>query len=109
MTRQAKTVREVLIAARWIQERLGWCQKSGYLFDGRYRADRAHSCSPPTHCCAWGAIELVQAKRLLLSAAADEMKEAVRSGDLPEWNDTPGRTKAEVLAAFDRAIKAVGE
>jgi hypothetical protein len=24
---------------------------------------------------------------------------------IPEWNDTPGRTKAEVEAAFDRAIE----
>ena len=33
-------------------------------------------------------------------------------GSIPDWNDTPGRTLAEVHAAFDKAIelaKAEGE
>ena len=27
------------------------------------------------------------------------------TASIPEWNDTPGRTQAEVISAFDRAIE----
>jgi hypothetical protein len=32
------------------------------------------------------------------------LREALDWKCIPEWNDTPGRTQAEVVAAFDRAI-----
>ena len=32
------------------------------------------------------------------------LEESIGGGLIPPWNDTPGRTKDEVLAAFDRAI-----
>lgn len=35
---------------------------------------------------------------------ADRLLEAAVGGDVVRWNDRPGRTHAEVLAAFDRAI-----
>lgn len=29
---------------------------------------------------------------------------AIGTGEIPDWNDSPGRTQSEVLAAFDKAI-----
>jgi hypothetical protein len=34
----------------------------------------------------------------------DFVRKAIGGRCIPEWNDTPGRTQAEVVAAFDRAI-----
>ena len=40
-----------------------------------------------------------------LPPALDFFRQAICGGAIPDWNDTPGRTKAEVLAAFERAIE----
>jgi hypothetical protein len=34
----------------------------------------------------------------------DFFRKAIGGHCIPEWNDTPGRTQVEVVAAFDRAI-----
>lgn len=42
-------------------------------------------------------------------AAQDSLKRAIgiaERASLAEWNDRPGRTQADVLAAFDKAIAA---
>lgn len=36
----------------------------------------------------------------------DRLQEVLKWPHLPSWNDLPGRTQAEVLAAFDAAIAA---
>lgn len=53
--------------------------------------------------CAWQAIDKAASDRyspLVLRF----FRSAIQSG-IVDWNDAPGRTHAEVLAAFDRAIE----
>lgn len=44
-----------------------------------------------------------EARRMFCQAVAVSFG-AVYGGEIVEWNDTPGRTQADVLAAFDKAI-----
>lgn len=85
----------------------------GQWFQGDYSADES---SPPLGavagmpCCAYGAIMWVLQKpdehpRVL---EADRFLYLALGGDcnatIDEWNDAPGRTQADVVALFDRAI-----
>ena len=74
------------------------------LHTGRFTNDPPREPSKIVGCCAAGALfngELVRghfpAYRLLSQTAGGE-------DFLSSWNDLPGRTKAEVLELFDRAI-----
>lgn len=82
------TVHETLCKARNLIDRHGWCQHS-FARGGMY--------------CTLGAIKAVakldyQCREVLLSVLKVE--------SVANWNDAPGRTKQEVLDAFDRAIAA---
>jgi hypothetical protein len=48
---------------------------------------------------------------LASAAAVSRVAAAARlkRNSLDRWNDAPGRTQAQVLAAFDRAIAAAGD
>lgn len=75
----------------------GWIQGLwGSSWDG-FCAEGAVGCGSMFACNA-----TVPAVELLL--AASEIKTS-----LPKWNDTPGRTVAEVLAAYDRAISLAAQ
>ncbi len=39
-----------------------------------------------------------------IEAANRAFRKAIFRVSIPGWNDAPGRTEAEVLAAFDRAV-----
>jgi hypothetical protein len=90
MTRPARTVREVLIAAKWLLEHIGWCQKH---FELRHRGK-------PVAFCAVGAIQSVNAKSALRLSVLwiDVMQNIV------DFNDAPSTTLPMVLARFDEAI-----
>ena len=95
-------VREVLIKARALVEK-GWCQ--GQLHQTRrdwlFRTYEQH--------CTIGAFHAVTD---YFGDAAERFKEANGIDNqsyggtfgIIRWNDVPGRTKDQVLAAFDRAI-----
>lgn len=62
--------------------------------------------------CAWcasGAIMAINAGFLDepqdSACKAFAIMQAVVGDAIPDWNDTPGRTQAEVVEAFDRAIE----
>jgi hypothetical protein len=89
-------VADKLREARALIER-GWCQ-------GDYVCG--------TSVCVYGAIQAtLYGDPEDCSVTADEeevvvlLKEATGSAALVQWNDCPGRTQAEVLAAFDKAIQ----
>lgn len=89
----ATTVKEVLIAARWIQNRLGWCQGRRYEYDdGRKVA-----------CCMLGAVEFVVTTTSLQDEAVEELRTTVENS-VASFNDTVARTKCDVLEAFDDTI-----
>lgn len=62
--------------------------------------------------CAMGALIHVEFKGMGFSWARAALRDALPIDDwgyqsVPNWNDQPGRTKAEVLALYDRAIESV--
>lgn len=102
----------------------GWCQKDMVVFwddvDGKGCGTQSESTR--TLYCSLGAIYAAASASLLdlgspaavgaitrLVAAAgaageDGGQKGSRARKLIRWNDSPGRTQAEVLAAFDGAI-----
>lgn len=96
MERKAKNSTEVLKAAKWILENVGWCQGQYAKSDddGKYLAF-----------CASGAIDATVADWLIKSEAKDRLMVAISSVFIPEWNDGKRRTRAQVLKAFDKAIR----
>lgn len=97
MATKAKTVTEVLKAAKWMLENVGWCQ-------GTYVKN--NNAGKITAFCAAGAIETVNADVSLIDKALNRFGKVVGEGYIPNWNDASGRTLPQVLKAFDKAIKA---
>lgn len=89
------TAREILIDAR---DRIanGWCQRVSLCFrNGR------------SYYCASGAIQAGRDATLgQLQIAANALRAAINDASIVAWNDTTGRTRKEVLDAFDVAIVA---
>lgn len=98
---KAKNVREVLLAARWMLKHVGWQRGEFASFDpvsGR-----------PVAFCAIGALMRVEKENPEdYSRALSELFLHIGCR-IPTWNDTPGRTKEEVLAAFDQAIERISK
>jgi hypothetical protein len=95
---------DVLIAAK---EKVaqGWCQGSF----GQIAAGNPLSLKHARAFCADGAIYAVlgnKAGQSVYFTVRDLFERCVvpSRSSIWEWNDTPGRTQAEVLAAFDKAI-----
>lgn len=102
------TTVELLKAARAKIEQ-GWCQGTMAKEQrGRMRGPKeSYSCS----WCVLGALAAASTlEELNPYRTARTLMEAVVAPSLSAWNDAPGRTQAEVLAAFDKAIElAEGE
>lgn len=98
------TTAEVLRAARAKIER-GWCQGA---IARTSRGDAVFHDSPTARSwCVAGAIRCITINDPAARAAADaEVARAVGSSYIGDWNDERGRTKEQVLAAFDGAIAA---
>jgi hypothetical protein len=59
--------------------------------------------------CLIGAVRYACANDANYFAALDFLYDAISIQDVIGWNDTPGRTQAEVVAALDRAVKLAEE
>jgi len=92
---KAESTTQVLIAAKWMIENVGWCQGRSIQMDESQK---------PVAFCAGGAIAGVEADFYHKSFARDYLYRVVLT-HVPEWNDHPLRTKKQVLKAFDQAIK----
>lgn len=91
--REAKSVKQALIAARWIIENVGWRQ-------GSFGNER-------TGFCAVGALGSVECSGSIYNNAVDKLLSVLpKNGTIPDWNDRPSRTKRQVVEAFTSAIKA---
>ena len=89
-------VHRVLVDARNGLARDGWAQRG---------MPSVHKEGPSPHC----ALGWLPSHPDLFHSAADVLRRVIDLGAygcIAEWNDAPGRTKEEVLAAFDRAIAA---
>lgn len=108
---KAKTVKEVLTAARWILENVGWCQQSYYKTkagDERFNIEEV-SVSEDIGCaCAIGSIYLVEVSDPDLRHKAVAVLEKITNyKNLANWNDAPERTKKDVVKLFSKGINKV--
>lgn len=60
---------------------------------------------PDARVCMEGALWACTQVAGCLQRAEEALRQAVSSRFLPDWNDHPDRTQAEVLDAFDAAIR----
>jgi len=87
---------EVLTRARALVAR-GWVQYTGHSIRGV--------------CAAYAIMAVAQdamldyANPVLVFLTAMRQETKTHWPDIPGWNDMPGRTQAEVLAMFDKAIE----
>lgn len=102
---QATTVKEVLIAAKWILENHGWCQ--GYYRKNAEGQD-IYTLDGAVCFCSIGAIMAVETAVETtdrLAEKATKLLDKASGSNVVFWNDMPGRTKKQVLKVFDQAIK----
>ncbi len=100
MTPEQDDVLCTLLAARTLIDVEGWCQNS-CASDGNGPVNLG---SDEAKCfCAFGAMYRVTDGRKPFYNAEAAMEQTI-GACVPSWNDAPGRTKAQVLKAFDKAI-----
>jgi hypothetical protein len=91
------TGKSVLIRARSLIEHGTWVQHGGGTGIGQF--------------CILTALDMAAGKGLNQAwlSAYEAMGKAVKyPDDIANWNDVKGRTKQQVLEAFDRAIMIIG-
>lgn len=86
----------------------GWCQHHYVNYSGDFTNLKEEY-------CLVGAINHISSRNMVFSSdlinkfvEANNLTIVKRNFTVTAWNDTPGRTKEEVLAALDKAIKYVG-
>lgn len=100
---EAKTVKEVLIAAKWILENVGWCQGDSKKYASGEGWSRPFV---PVAFCSLGSIDAVEKTgHMLGEMAREQLRLTIQSNYIAEWNDNQYRTKEQVVEAFDKAIK----
>src|SRR5690349_5736981 len=94
-------VADVLRAARERVAR-GWCQG----VDARDRSRRSVDPWSKSACrwCMMGSLHAEDRPSGYENSALQLLKLAIGEGFVTCWNDAKGRTQAEVIAAFDKAI-----
>ena len=110
---QAKTIKEYLIATRYIIDNYGWCQNSYFKFKNGAPFWSEMKIDPQTFggSCLEGAINLVEAVDDLRRATINTIEQALplfvntTLRTLPHFNDAQGRTKEDVLALLDKLIE----
>lgn len=98
------TVKEVLIAAKWILENIGWNQNDYYRSKSGKRFDNHIDMSDVASACSAGAIYLVEADVSLQEDTVDYLLQTI-GGSVSRFNDAPSTTKEDVLAVFQKAIE----
>ena len=106
---QAKTVKQVLVAARWILDNVGWCQGSYFKSKDGKRMFNIREATDVDCVCAMGAILAVETTEELQSQALDLVNDLIVENHytryIANWNDESGRTKQQVLKMMDKAIE----
>jgi hypothetical protein len=92
----ATTLREIAAELREHPER--WVQNAPSL---DAQGNKTNCADAESVCwCAWG---FVQRSRVLRVSCVDRILDDLTGGNVISWNDTPGRTAAEVAELFDKA------
>ena len=102
--RKAKTVKEVLIATKWIIENIGWCKMVPM------RDEDEHSCNVIDYArsfCLSAAIGHVECDDQIRVEARGIAERFIGEHDsIIDWNDRWYRTKKHVISLLNKAIKA---
>lgn len=95
---QAKNVKQVLQAARWMIDNVGWCQYRFTAYDTQGKI---------AGFCLSGAFDRVQADSSTIELARRFVRKSLPKGfeTLPGFNDNKKTTKKKVLNLLDRLIK----
>src|SRR5258708_23380462 len=103
--RPEKRLKEVLTAVLWMyQNGLRWCQNYSWLDTNGYPLIGF----PNRVCdaCITGAICLVNVSSVLVQERAElHIRRTGGLDDIPSWNDSRGRTKADIIRLLKKAIK----
>lgn len=100
---KAKTAKELLIAAKWILEHVGWCQHVSCRWPGPDVMGKGRG-SPEAYCLT-GAMNVVECEPSCPWPDATMLVSILIGSDqVAVWNDDPKRTKKQVLALLDKAI-----
>lgn len=99
-----RTLSQLQRARRLLARPEGWTQGS-YARDGRGATVDSH-CAEATSFCASGAIYASQ-DDLTGSIQARTVIYRIISDDIEVWNDANGRSQADIVRVFDRAIASV--
>ena len=94
---------EVLIKAKALLENVGWCQNVTAKFFGNDYA------TTPIAYCAHGAIIYTEQSIAGHLEALEILRSLTPERHTTRFNDAPGRTKEEILALYDAAIKVAEE
>jgi hypothetical protein len=108
---KAKTVKQALIAMRYILNRYGWCQ-GNYYVDKQGNSIISPYQGPLGGCCLSGARDLVECDdydtwcqiRYQINSRIWNVI-GIMYATIPAWNDHPNRTKQEVLDLLDKLIE----
>jgi hypothetical protein len=93
---KAKSVLGVLTAAKWLLENIGWTKN-------HYETEDAEGNF--TAFCSSGALQRVEVVDEDLRERAYHYLTEEMNSNVIQFNDDPRNTKAQILSAFDRAIK----
>lgn len=104
MTGRAETVKEVLVAARWILENAGWCQNA--CAKRRDGFSVSANSTEAVSFCAIGATYAVECDYSLAERARRRLLEQLPMNvcNVTVLNDQRGQTKEGILAFYDAAI-----
>jgi hypothetical protein len=106
---KAKTVKEVLIATKYILENVGWCQGSFYLDKN---GNCMGTCLYPYQyadlraCCLDGALQLVDTDARTRNQTYQTLRSFIPG--IITYNDFEGRTKQHVIEMLEATIAMVG-
>jgi hypothetical protein len=105
---KATTVKEGLIAVKWILENVGWSQRA--LFRDK-QGEYMPYCELKNlgSCCLWGAILLVETETIINHGMQDLVSSVIRDetgfGGIAYYNDKFSIKKQDVIDVVDEAIR----
>jgi NAD-dependent dihydropyrimidine dehydrogenase PreA subunit len=102
----SQVTREIMQRAKGLIQRNGWARGDEEAFD----PDRQAGYCVATACvaaCSKAELDAGHERALVLHFKAANGIDPY--APIADWNDAPGRTKAEMLAAFDKAIATGAE
>lgn len=109
---KAETPKQVLVAARWIAKKLGWCQWSFFRDkEGAVLTDMfvlgSHHIDRVASVCMLGALRLVETDEETRADAKSLLSKSLPTGSystISSYNDYGTTSKEDVLKVFDKAI-----